>query len=225
MLGFLVPHRVQHNLLPPPELEALREQVLQSPYLGASDLDHGFEQTSGFSVLFHRSQTERFLKLLPAARPFLERVIDRKAQVLFVNPLVIHEGHGVGAHADKTLLSFVPREHKVPYPHQVSVLYLALPPNLRGGQLVFHRNAFVRAQFQPQVNTVVHFPGWLYHEVKPWSQTGWDGTGGRPRVSLVCEQYRLSRQLEALVPEFHLETTRGFGEILEQTLQEFSPVD
>lgn len=218
MLSFLVPFRARREVLPESELLALREQILRSPYLAGSDLDHGFENTYGFSVLFQRGQLERCLKLLPAARPYLEKVMDRKAQVFFMNPLVIHEGHGVGAHADKTLSSFVPAGCKVPFPHRVSVLYLGVPPNLQGGELVFHRNAFVRARFSPQVNSLVEFPGWLYHEVKPWKQLGWDGRTAAPRVSLVCEQYRLAADLLRHVPEFHVETTRGFQGFLDDLL-------
>jgi hypothetical protein len=218
VLSFLVPFRARRDVLTESELLALREQILQSPYLAGSDLDHGFENTYGFSVLFQRSQLERCLKLLPAARPYLHRVMDRKSQVFFMNPLVIHEGHGVGAHADKTLASFVPANSRVPFPYRVSVLYVGVPPNLRGGELVFHRNAFVRARFLPQVNTLVEFPGWLYHEVKPWKQVGWDGRAAAPRVSLVCEQYRLTPQLLQHVPDFHVETTRDFQGFLDDLL-------
>ena len=209
MLSFLVPYGVRPNLLEPAELERLAQAVLQSPYLAASDLDHGFEQTYGFSVLFQRTQVERFLLMLPSARPCLERMLRSDCQAFLVNPLVIHEGAAVAPHADKTLMSFLPPGSKVPFPHRVSVLYLALPPNLAGGELVFHRNALVKARFKPRVNTLVEFPGWLYHEVKPWKS----GSGGA-RVSLVCEQYRLKPKILEQIPEFHLESTRSFADFL-----------
>lgn len=213
MLSFLVPYRVRRQLLQSAELERLAEAVLNSPYLAASDLDQGFEQTYGFSALFQRSQVERFLLMLPSARPCLEKMLRSDCQAFLINPLVIHEGAAVAPHADKTLMSFLPPGTKVPFPHRVSVLYLCLPPNLQGGELVFHRNALVKARFQPQVNTLVEFPGWLYHEVKPWKQSGM-GAARLPRVSLVCEQYRLKPQLLEQIPEFHLESTRSFAEFL-----------
>lgn len=220
MLSFLVPFKVRRNLLEPEQLRALNEQVLDSPYLAHSDLSEGFSQTYGFSVLFQRSQLERFYAILPGARPYLEKVMDRRSQVFFVNPLVIHEGRGVAPHADKTLLSFLPTEVRTPFPYRVSVLYLALPPNLQGGELIFHRNALVKACFRPRLNWAVEFPGWLYHEVRPWTLRGWDGSPGGARVSLVCEQYRLPRRLLEFVPEFHLESTRSFAEFLNEAVEE-----
>lgn len=213
MLSFLVPYRVRSPLLESAELERLAQAVLHSPYLASSDLDQGFEQTYGFSVLFQRSQVERFLLMLPSARPCLEKMLRSDCQVFLVNPLVIHEGAAVAPHADKTLMSFLPPGAKVPFPYRVSVLYLCLPPNLQGGELVFHRNALVKARFQPRVNSLVEFPGWLYHEVRPWKQTGM-GQASTPRVSLVCEQYRLKPRLLEQLPEFHLESTRSFAEFL-----------
>lgn len=207
MFSFLVPYRVRRQLLEAAELQRLAQGVLTSPYLATSDLDQGFEQTYGFSVLFQRNQVERFLLLLPSARPYFEKMLRPDCQVFLVNPLVIHEGAAVAPHADKTLMSFLPSEAKVPFPHRVSVLYLALPSDLEGGDLVFHRNALVKARFHPEVNTMVEFPGWLYHEVKPWS-----GKSRTPRVSLVCEQYRLKPGLLEQIPDFHLESTRSFSD-------------
>lgn len=214
MLSFLVPRRVRRNLLPASQLHALNQAVLDSPYLGTTDLDQGFEQTCGFSMVFRRQHLDRVYRVLPGAQPYLEKILEPRSQAFLLNPLVIHQGHGVAPHADKTLLSFFPTHHKTPFPYRVSVLYLSLPQDLEGGELVFHRNALVKARFRPEVNALVEFPGWLYHEVKPWSQVG-EGASS-PRVSLVCEQYRLSEKQLAHVPEFHLESTRGFGEFLEQ---------
>lgn len=209
MLSFLVPYRVRRHLLDSAEVERLAQAVLSSPYLAASDLDHGFEKTYGFSVLFQRSQVERFLVLLPAARPLFEKMLRSDCQVFLVNPLVIHQGAAVAPHADKTLMSFLPPATRVPFPHRVSVLYLALPEGLRGGELVFHRNALVKARFRPEVNTLVEFPGWLYHEVKPWA-----GRENTARVSLVCEQYRVKPAILEQIPQFHLESTRSFADFV-----------
>ena len=189
--------------------QRLLEEVLQSPYLGATDLDHGFEGTRGFSILLHRSEMARLGRILPSVPAYLEKVLDPKARVLFVNPLVIHRGQGVAPHADKTLISFLPQGTKVPFPRRVSVLYLAVPAEMQGGELVFHRNALIKARVYPRVNTLVDFAGWLDHEV-----TAWEGNPEQPRVSLVCEQYRLGDTLLAQVPKFHLESTRQFEDFL-----------
>lgn len=209
MWSFLVPYCERPDFLAPQDLESLREQVLACPYLAATDLNEGFQHSYGFTVLFQSSQRERVYALLPALRPYLERVLDPRCQLFFLNPLVIHEGHGVAPHADKTLLSFLP---KAPYPQRVTVLYLSVPTEVQGGQLVFHRNALMRARVSPRTNLVVDFAGWLSHEVTAWK-------GEQPRVSLVCEQYRLSSARLAQVPEFHLETTRDFAEFLSEAQQ------
>ncbi|MFN8611936.1 MAG: 2OG-Fe(II) oxygenase [Vulcanimicrobiota bacterium] len=222
MLSFLVPYRVRPNLLDPVELERLAQAVQASPFLAASDLDHGFEQTYGFSVLFQRTQVERFLRLLPSARPCLEKMLRPDCQAFLINPLIIHEGAAVGAHADKTLLSFLPPGCKVPFPYRVSVLYLAVPEDIQGGELVFHRNALVKARFCPRVNTLVEFPGWLYHEVKAWTCKG---PTDCPRISLVCEQYRLKSSLLEQIPEFHLESTRPFSDFLTAESTENEPAE
>lgn len=209
MLSFLVPYCVRPNFLEEVHRQRLLEEVLQSPYLGATDLDHGFEGTRGFSMLLHRSQMPRLGRILPSAPAYLEKMLDPKTRVLFVNPLVIQRGQGVAPHADKTLMSFLPAGTRVPFPRRVSVLYLAVPAEMQGGELVFHRNALIKARVRPRVNTLVDFAGWLDHEV-----TAWEGDPEQPRVSLVCEQYRLSPALLSQVPEFHLESTRRFEEFL-----------
>lgn len=209
MLSFLVPYCVRPDFLEEAHRLRLLEEVLQSPYLGATDLDHGFEGTRGFSMLLHRSQMSRLGRILPSAPPYLERMLDPRTTVLFVNPLVIQPGQGVAPHADKTLMSFLPPGTRVPFPRRVSVLYLAVPPDMRGGELVFHRNALIKARVRPRVNTLVDFAGWLDHEV-----TAWEGQADQPRVSLVCEQYRVGDALRARLPEFHLESTRSFAEFL-----------
>jgi hypothetical protein len=219
MLSFLVPFRVRRNLLEPEELERLAQAVLASPFLSSSDLDHGFEHTYGFSVLFQRTQVERFLRLLPSARTCLVKILRPDCQAFLINPLIIHEGAAVAPHADKTLMSFLPPGSKVPFPIRVSVLYLAIPQGIQGGDLVFHRNALVKARFTPQANTLVEFPGWLYHEVKPWSADPGGAYAPPPgpptaRVSLVCEQYRLKPGLLEQIPEFHVESTRPFADFL-----------
>ncbi len=105
---WLWPHRTVEQALRSEELLALRQAVLTSPYLAETDLNEGFTGTSGFTLLFHREETERALALLPELGPFLEVAVKQAANVFFLNPLVLHAGgNGVAAHADKTLVSYV----------------------------------------------------------------------------------------------------------------------
>jgi hypothetical protein len=192
-------------------LQALRQEVLESPYLAATDLNEGFAGTWGFTLLFHLEQRPRAERLMPALKPFFARVIQPSANVFFLNPLVIHAGGaGVAPHADKTLVSYVEKGDP-PFPFLVSVLYLSLPAEKKGGYLVFHR-LYGRLTFRPEENLLLEFPGWLMHEVTPLSSQ----EGSPPRVSLVLEQYRVDRAMKSEIPEWRLETTRPFSEFLDE---------
>jgi hypothetical protein len=182
--------------------------VLDSPFLADSDLDHGFKGTLGFSLLFHREHVERVTKLIPELEPHLQKVLKPETNVLFLNPLVIQEGKGVPAHADKTLASFT--RERTPYPFCVSVLYLGIPPDCRGGHLVFHRLWGSRA-VTPSEGMLVEFPGWLLHEVTPFQASG----SGQPRVSLVIEQYAVKPELKAQLPEWFLDSCRPFEDFMQ----------
>jgi hypothetical protein len=211
---WLWPHRATRDLLEPEELAALRQAVLLSPYLSGTDLNEGFEGTSGFTLLFHREERERAENLMPELRPFLAKALHPTANVLFLNPLVIHAGgKGVAPHADKTLLSYVDGAEP-PFPFCVSVLYLSLPKEKAGGNLVFHR-LYGKLQRQPQENLLLEFPGWMMHEVTPLSSQ----PGSPPRVSLVLEQYCVSAAMKAGIPRWSLETTRPFSDFLEDAAQ------
>ena len=205
----LWPHRYQLNYLEDEELRRLREAVLASPYLADTDLNEGFAGTYGFSLLFHREELDRAEKLMPELAPHFKRVIHPKSNVLFLNPLVIQVGKGVEPHADKTLVSFVKGEP--PFPFAVSVLYLGVPAEKSGGELVFHR-WFGKHIMTPQENLLVEFPGWMIHEVTPLNSAA----DAPPRVSLVLEQYRLTAQMKAEVPPWYLETSRPFEEFLKE---------
>jgi hypothetical protein len=206
---YLWPHRRRLDTLPETDLATLRSAVLDSPYLAESDLNEGFSGTKGFSLLFRRDQLERAKEWMPCLGPYFELVLKPEANAFFLNPLVIHGGGAVGAHADKTLSSYL---KSVPYPFCVSVLYLNLPEPRTGGNIVFHR-WFGRHTVSPQENLLLEFPGWLKHEV-----TELKSESDSPRVSMVLEQYRLREDaLQELVP-WHLDTNRPFEFFLDQAL-------
>ena len=207
---WLWPHEATEDALPSTALSELKEAILNSPYLAETDLNEGFTGTSGFTLLFHLEERERVQALIPEVEPFLDKAIKPEANVFFLNPLVLHAGGaGVAPHADKTLVSYL--DGDPPFPFCVSVLYLSLPKEKKGGTIVFHR-AIGRLQKTPVENLLLEFPGWLLHEVTPLSSE----PGSPPRVSLVLEQYRLSPEMKAAVPRFSLETSRAFSEFLEE---------
>ncbi len=207
---WLWPHRYQPQALESSALSSLRSAVLASPYLAGSDLNEGFTGTRGFTLLFHIEERQRAERLMPELKPYFAKTLRPKANVFFLNPLVIDSGVGVAPHADKTLVSYVKERENPPFPFCVSVLYLGIPPEKIGGQLVFHR-LIGRLPVQPVENLLVEFPGWMMHEVTPLSGP----TDSPPRVSLVLEQYHLTPALKAQVPRWSLETTRPFSDFME----------
>lgn len=205
----LWPHRIKQNTLPGSHLSELLSSVLESPYLAESDLNEGFSTTRGFSLMFRRDQLERAEELMPTLIPYFESVLKPEANAFFLNPLVIHGGGAVGAHADKTLGSYI---KSAPYPFCVSVLYLSLPSPRTGGDIVFHR-WFGRHTLSPSENLLLEFPGWLKHEV-----TELRSDSDHPRVSMVLEQYKLKpSQFEELTP-WHLDSCQSFDFFLEAAL-------
>ena len=205
----LWPHACQRDILAKTELQSLLDALLSSPYLAESDLNEGFSGTRGFSILFRLDQRKRAQELIPELKPYFEKVIKEKANAFFLNPLVIHGGGAVRAHADKTLSSYLPTS---PFPFCVSVLYLSLPKPRTGGNIVFHR-WFGRHRITPDENLLLEFPGWLKHEV-----TELRSESEEPRVSLVLEQYQLTpEQLQKLRP-WHLDSSRPFDDFLAQAM-------
>lgn len=206
----LAPYRVTPRLLPEPALVELKRAILASPYLAGSELSHRFAGTLGFSLVFQKHTISKVFREFPAFEPYLREVLDARCNAFFLNPLVIYGGTGVKPHADRTLTSFT-LPLLSPYPLKTSVLYVDVPPEISGGQLVLYFLAPF-ARIRPETNTLVEFLGSLRHGVTPVEQAG-----GEPkaRISLVCEQYQMKPYLLQYVPEFLLRTERSFSDFLE----------
>ena len=81
----------------------------------------------------------------------------------------------------------------------VSVLYVQVPAELQGGELVLRDRQRQVGQIKPQMGTLVYFQGDLTHSVNPV-------TTAATRLSLVCEQYDLSDSELSEIPEFTVES-------------------
>ena len=79
----------------------------------------------------------------------------------------------------------------------VSVLYVDVPKDLQGGELVLRSHKRQVGKISPQTNTLLFFQGDLTHSV-----TAVVGE----RLSLVCEQYNLEEVELDDIPEFRLES-------------------
>lgn len=216
--GWLRPYRAVTGLLTPEELGQVRDGILDSPYLAETDLNARFRGTRGFRVLFRREGLPQVLRDFPRFAPYLERVLHPRCNGFHLNPLVIERGVRVEPHRDLSLGSWL---HPLTpdFPVKVSVLYVDRPEGLAGGQLVLHGRRPL-ATFDPRPNLLVEFLGSLRHEV---TEVQSQGPSPPPRISLVCEQYRLTpAQLDRL-PTYAVRTRRPFGDFLRAVLGEAPP--
>jgi hypothetical protein len=175
-------------------LKDLKSKIISSSYLAASHLSDRFTNTKGFSVVFKRSSIPEVVKQFPYFEPYLQVALKPACNAFYLNPLILQSGSRVEPHVDCSLSDY----GKVwTIPNLVSVLYVYVPEDLQGGELILENNDRQIAQITPQFNTLLYFIGSLLHSVNPVESA-------EPRISLICEQYNLdSNRLES-IPEFEV---------------------
>ena len=186
----------QPNAFSITDLNDLRGGILACSYLAINNLNRDFIGTKGFSVVFQRSELGEVERRFPFFKPYLERALQPSCNAFYLNPLLLKEGSRVDPHIDRSLRSYC---KTVEPPVVVSVLYVQVPPNLQGGELVLRRHKQQVGQIKPQVNTLLYFQGDLTHSVNAVKTTG-------TRLSLVCEQYSLSETVLREIPAFRVES-------------------
>lgn len=177
-------------------LNDLRGAILACPYFAVNNLNRDFVGTKGFSVVFHRSEIPEVEQKFPFFKPYLDRALEPSCNAFYLNPLLLQEGSRVDPHIDRSLRSYC---KTIEPPMCVSVLYVQVPENLQGGELVLRNHKQQVGQIKPQVNTLVYFQGDLTHSVNAVKTSG-------TRLSLVCEQYSLSEKELRDIPEFTVES-------------------
>ena len=177
-------------------LNNLRGAILACPYLTINNLNRDFIGTKGFSLVFQRSKIDKVEQQFPFFKPYLDLALQSNCNAFYLNPLLLQSGSRVDPHIDRSLRSYC---KTVEPPLVVSVLYVQLPPNLEGGELVLRRHKQQVGQIKPQVNTLLYFQGDLTHSVNTVKTTG-------SRLSLVCEQYNLSESELQDIPPFTIES-------------------
>ena len=180
----------------PTYLSQLKGQILNCPYFAINNLNRDFVKTKGFSIVFRRSHLSLVEQDFPYFKPYLERAMLPECNAFYLNPLLLQTGSQVDPHIDRSLRSYC---KTVAPPLMVSVLYVDVPNDLIGGELILRSPKRQVGKITPQVNTLVFFQGDLTHSVNPVTQ-------GRDRLSLVCEQYCLDELELAEIPEFRLES-------------------
>jgi 2OG-Fe(II) oxygenase superfamily len=187
----------QHpNIFPLTYLNDLRGEILACPYLAINNLNRDFIGTKGFSVVFQRSEIGEVERRFPFFKPYLDQALQPSCNAFYLNPLLLKEGSRVDPHIDRSLRAYC---KTIEPPLVVSVLYVQVPPNLEGGELVLRCHKKHIGQIKPEVNKLVYFQGDLTHSVNAVKTTG-------TRLSLVCEQYSLSDTELHDIPAFTVES-------------------
>lgn len=198
-LGRLTYYQQYPQVFSPTYLSELKGQISACPYFAVNNLNRDFVATKGFSVVFGRSHLATVEQRFPYFKPYLNRVLQHDCNAFYLNPLLLKMGSRVDPHIDRSLRSYC---KTIAPPLVVSVLYIEVPIDLVGGELVLRSHKRQVGQIRPQPNTLLFFKGDLTHSVNAVTSSG-------TRLSLVCEQYSLDdRQLEE-IPEFAIESRKN----------------
>ncbi|HEY9781356.1 MAG TPA: 2OG-Fe(II) oxygenase [Leptolyngbyaceae cyanobacterium] len=177
-------------------LKDLCGEIQACPYFAINNLNRDFVNTKGFSVVFQRQGLAEVKQKFPFFKPYLDLALQANCNAFYLNPLLLKEGSHVDAHIDRSLRSYC---KTIEPPALVSVLYVQVPPNLEGGELVLRSHKRQVGQIKPQTNTLLYFQGDLTHSINVVKTPG-------IRLSLVCEQYSLSEAELQEIPQFTLES-------------------
>jgi len=189
-------HTLEEGAFDADYLAQLCTQIRKSRYFTTNNLNRDFVGTKGFSVVFRRERLPRVVTEFPWAAAYLDRALRADCNAFYLNPLQLERGSNVAPHIDRSLHSYV---LDVDPPLAVSVLYVDVPADLQGGELVLRRGRKFLARITPRAGTLVEFDGDLEHAVERVDSAGL-------RLSLVCEQYALGDDELALVPDYRIET-------------------
>ncbi|MBD2488267.1 2OG-Fe(II) oxygenase [Aulosira sp. FACHB-615] len=189
-------YQQQPNAFPSEYLNNLWGEIHACPYFAVNNLNRDFVGTKGFSVVFRRSHLSTVEQKFPYFKPYLDLALQPNCNAFYLNPLLLKEGSRVDPHIDRSLRSYC---KTVEPPTFVSVLYVRVPENMEGGELVLKSHKRQLGQIKPQMNTLLYFQGDLTHSVNAVKTSG-------SRLSLVCEQYTLSDAELVDIPEFTVES-------------------
>ena len=177
-------------------LSELQGQILACPYFAVNNLNRDFVNTKGFSVVFQRSHLAAVEQQFPYFKAYLDRALLPECNAFYLNPLLLKTGSKVDPHIDRSLRSYC---KTINPPLFVSVLYVEVPSDLRGGELILRSPKRQVGKIAPQSNTLLFFQGDLTHSVNAVSSSGM-------RLSLVCEQYSLEDDQLEEIQHFEIES-------------------
>lgn len=197
---------VSQKVLPDAVLKTLCDQVLASPYLKQNVLNQRFATTQGFSLLF--SSLQHLPEQFAFFKPFLA-LLNPRYNYFYLNVLQLEQSAQVDRHIDHSIRGY---HHKLPFPRRVSILYLQAE-DLDGGALqIYNSRDQVSHTIVPHTGGWVSFKGNRKHGITPLNSSK------GPRVSLVCEQYKLTPKALTYLPQFTLKSTAAFDTFLSEAL-------
>jgi predicted 2-oxoglutarate/Fe(II)-dependent dioxygenase YbiX len=196
-------YRQQSNLFSENYLNDLWGEIQACSYFAVNNLNRDFVGTKGFSVVFQRLGLAKVEESFPFFKPYLDLALQSNCNAFYLNPLQLKEGSRVDPHIDRSLRSYC---KTIEPPTFVSVLYVNVPSDMEGGELVLSCNKRRVGQVKPQRNNLVFFQGDLTHSVNAVKTPG-------NRLSLVCEQYSLDDKDLEEIPIFTIESRAGKSSI------------
>ena len=194
-------YQIQNSVLSDRYLNKLWNKVNSNPYFSVNNLNRDFVKTKGFSVVFQRDGLPTVEQKFPFFKPYLDLAIQPDCNAFYLNPLLLETGSRVDPHIDRSLRSYC---KTIDPPFLVSVLYVRIPENMIGGELVLKSAKRHVAKITPQMNALVYFQGDLTHSVNSVKTSG-------SRLSLVCEQYALTPSEMEDIPLFTIESRAYSG--------------
>ncbi|AFY99558.1 2OG-Fe(II) oxygenase [Calothrix sp. PCC 6303] len=189
-------YRQQSNAFPASYLNDLFGEIKACPYFVTNNLNRDFVATKGFSVVFQQSGLMEVEEKFPFFKRYLDVALQSNCNAFYLNPLLLQSGSRVDPHIDRSLRSYC---KTIEPPLFVSVLYVRIPENMEGGELILRCQKRQVGQIKPEINNLVYFQGDLTHSVNAVKTTG-------NRLSLVCEQYSLSDSELEEIPNFLVES-------------------
>jgi len=189
------------NAFPVQYLQDLWGEIQACPYFAINNLNRDFINTKGFSVVFQRQGLAEVCQKFPYFKPYLDKALLSNCNAFYLNPLLLKAGSRVDPHIDRSLRSYC---KTIEPPASVSVLYVRVPEDMEGGELVLKLQKRQVGQIKPQTNSLIYFQGDLTHAVNAVTTPG-------NRLSLVCEQYCLSEDELEEIPQFTLESRVNQG--------------
>lgn len=177
-------------------LNNLRGEIQACPYFATNNLNRDFVGTKGFSVVFQRAGLAKVEQRFPCFKSYLALALQPTCNAFYLNPLLLQKDSRVDPHVDRSLRSYC---KTIEPPTLVTVLYVQVPADMEGGELLLHSHKRQVGKIKPQTNTLIYFQGNLAHSVNPVKTPG-------NRLSLICEQYSLAEAELEEIPQFTVES-------------------